>query len=93
MHPEFKLQEIFPPEICKSNKQASPLALDLQFSKEMFPVFQTQGVLTYILHIIKMFVFLQIPFYTFLMFSNDIYKFCDVTSSTHITQHDSGLRK
>ena len=54
-----------------------------------------QAVLTYILHIIKMllFLFLQILFYTIVTFSNDINKFCNITSFTLIAQCDSVLKE
>ena len=52
---------------------------------------QTQCVLTYILHTIKIFFFFfLILFYTL---SNDASKFCDVTSSTLVMWHDSILKE
>ena len=59
-------------------------------TREIFPLFETQHVLSHILHIIRKLFFLQILFYPL---SNDISKFCDVMSSILVTWRDNILKE
>ena len=54
MHPELIIQEIFPKEFCKPDKQRSALArVHLYYMKvqgKIFPVYYLQGIINYISH-------------------------------------------
>ena len=58
----------------------------------VFPVFQSESVWNYMLHII-LFSSLQILFYTPVTFSNDGNKFYDVASFVPVARHDIILKE
>ena len=94
MHPEFKIQEVFPERFANPiNKRLSVFIRFASLEGNISCVLNSKCINFHILHIIKWFLFLQSLFYTVLAFSNDIIKFCDVRSSTFVGRRDGGLRE
>ena len=67
-HPEFEIEEVFPKSVANLINNISC-------------ILNPRCIKTYILHVVNMIFFFQVLFYTLLAFSNDVSKFCIVTSS------------
>ena len=95
MHPEFKIQEILPERFANPiNKRGHSTSLFIRFASlegNISCILNSVCINLYITcHKMSCFFFLRILFYGL---SNDVKKFCDVTSSTLIARRDSVLKE